>query len=235
MKGRLVGFAHAFSQYDSHCLMKAIAKRKKKEGSFDYRGKDIRLDAIALNGQKFKIMKLNNVTLVDSMSFLNDSLERLVENLVLSDHKFDLLKQWLPEDHKRALVLRKGIFPYEWMTSMETLAEEQLPPPEGFASVLSGSTSASKADYEHAQQVWKTFGCKNMRDYTRLYVLSDCYQLLEALWELRDTLYDKFNLDICHFYSLPMMAKEILFKYTGAKVQLLTDPEMIQMVRSNVR
>lgn len=31
------------------------------------------------------------------------------------------------------------------------------------------------------------------------------------------------------------MSKEILFKSTGASVELLTDPEMIHMIKDNIR
>lgn len=235
MAGRLVGYAHNFSNYDSHCVMKAIAVKKRKEGCLKFEGKDIKLDAIPLNTQRFKTLKINRVLLLDSMSFLNDSLERLVNNLRASNHSFDLMRQWVPQDHKRELLLRKGIYPYEAMTSMEVLKNKKLPSPEGFASKLTSSTGISPADYQHAQNVWRTFECENMGDYSLLYVMSDCYQLLETIWELRNTLYDEFNLDMCHYFSLPMMAKEMLFKSTGAEVELLTDPEMIQMIRSNIR
>lgn len=205
MKGRLCGFAHNFSNYDSHCVMTAIAKRKKKEGTLSYGGERIKLEAIPLNVQRFKILKINQVTLLDSMAFLNDSLERLVENLKLSDCSFNLIRQWLPEDNKRELLMRKGFYPYEYMTSMDRLKEECLPPPDAFASKLSGSTGASPEDYQHAQNVWRQFECKNLGDYSELYVMADCYQLLEAISELRNTLFDEFNLDLCHFFSLPMV------------------------------
>lgn len=182
-----------------------------------------------------KILKLNNVTLMDSLSFLNDSLDRLVDNLKASDHPFNLMRQWLPDEDKLKLMMRKGAYCYEYMDSMEVLQQTKLPPPEAFASKLSGSHAASVEDYEHALLVWDSFGCRTLADYTEIYVLADCYQLMEAICELRNTLYEEFNLDLCHFYSLPMMAKEMLFKKTKAEVELLTDIEMIHMVKDNIR
>ena len=215
--------------------MKAIAARKKKENDLMFEGKRIRLEAIPLNTQKFKMLKINKIILMDSMGFLSDSLENLVENLKKSNHAFNLMRQWVDDPDQLQLLLRKGIFPYEHMDSMDKLHEKVLPPPEAFASRLSGSASASQEDYEHAQKVWKTFGCNDMKEYSLLYVMADCYQLLEAMCELRFTLYNEFNLDLCHFFSLPMYAKCALFKKTGAKVELLTDSEMIHMVKSNIR
>ena len=235
VKGRLCGFAHNFSGYDSHCVMKAIADKKKREKVLMFDGKPVRLQAVPLNTQRFKILKINNVTLMDSMSFLNDGLDKLVDNLKQSNHPFPLTRQWIADEQQLDLLMRKGCYPYDYMTHMGRLEETRLPPPAAFASPLTGSTTASEADYAHAQRVWDTFGCRNLRDYSELYVMADCYQLLEAIVELRNTLFEEFRLDLCHFFSLPMMAKEMLLKKTGVEVELLTDPEMIRMVKENIR
>lgn len=234
-EGKMVGFAHNFSGYDSHIIMRAVAAMKTTSGDIYVNDKKLSIDAIPLNTQKFKIMKLNDILLMDSMSFLNDSLERLVQNLKASKHKFELTKSWVKDDSKLELLTRKGIYPYEYIDCMERLEERELPPPEAFSSLLSASAGASPEDYAHAQNVWKTFGCKNLQDYTELYCTSDAFLLLECVTELRQTLYEEFRLDMCHYFSLPMMAKEMLFKKTGAKVELMTDLEMINMVRQNIR
>ena len=57
------------------------------------------------------------------------------------------------------LLLRKGVYPYEYMTSWDTFEETQLPPKEVFHSNLNMS-DISKYDYEHAQKVWKEFDLK---------------------------------------------------------------------------
>lgn len=236
LSGKMVGFAHNFSGFDSHCVMKAIASMQSSSGDIFVNGTRLMLNAIPLNTEKFKIMKLNDITLMDSMSFVNDSLERLVDNLKASNHDFNLLRTWLgDDDDKLDLLTRKGVYPYEYMDSLDRLAETKLPPPKAFASKLSLLDSASPEDYAHAQKVWEAFDCQNLEDYTQLYCSLDCFLLLEILSELRSTLYNEFRLDMCHYFSLPMMAKEMLFKKTEARVELMTDIEMINMVRNNIR
>lgn len=255
VKGKLCGFAHNFSGFDSHIVMSALAERRKRDGDLKCKGKRIRLQAIPLNTQKFKILKLNNVTLLDSLSFLNDSLDRLVDNLKASNHEFKIMRQWLADKEKQDLMMRKGnnmlgytciscvnpilspigVYPYEYMTSILKLDDTSLPPPEAFASQLSGTSGATDADYAHACKVWDVFNCRNLRDFSELYVKADCYQLMEAILELRVTLYEEFNLDMCHFFSLPMMAKACMLKHTGAEVELLHDEEMIHLVKDNIR
>ena len=100
---KIVGFAHNFSGYDSHILMKAIAQHKDS----------LNLTAIPLNTEKFKMIKINNMVLLDSLAFLNASLDKLVENLTLSNHTFPILHQWMQREEERKLILRKGVFPYE--------------------------------------------------------------------------------------------------------------------------
>ena len=67
------------------------------------------------------------------------------------------------------LLIRKGVYPYEYMDSWERFDETELPPIENFYSSLSAS-SISPEDYKHAQKVWKTFNCKTLADYHDLYL-----------------------------------------------------------------
>jgi len=222
---KIVGFAHNFSGYDSHLIMNELGKSSTK----------LHISAIPLNKEKFKMLKLNNCSLMDSMSFLNASLEKLVSTLKVSNHSFPLISQWLTDKDQCDLMLRKGVYPYEFVTDINKIDEcYELPPRESFFSKLSGTTP-SEEDYEHAQNVWKTFGCKSMRDYTELYVKADTFQLAEVMFQLRDAMYNEFGVDLCHYLSLPMMTKDIMLKTTGVKMELISDIEMIQMLRSNIR
>jgi len=46
------------------------------------------------------------------------------------------------------MLLRKGVFPYDWFYSLEKLDETQLPPKEVFYSKLNNSNIADD-DFEH--------------------------------------------------------------------------------------
>ena len=227
---KTVGFAHNFTGYDSHILMSALAESSLFKDQ---------MDAIPLNSEKFKMLRLGNLTLLDSTAFLPASLDKLVENLVVSGHDFPITEQWLSAAKgeayrkKKDLVMRKGVYPYEYMTSMDKLTEG-LPPREAFYSRLAGK-HVSEADYAHVQQVWETFQLSNLRDLTELYVLSDTYQLAEAVIDLRDRIYGELDLDICHYLSLPMMTKDIMLKTTGVEMELMHDMDMIFFIKNNIR
>ena len=75
-------------------------------------------------------------------------------------HDFDNLRVG-HDDKQFRLLLRKGVYPYEYMTSWEKFKETQLPPKEEFCSNLNMS-DISKHDYKHALKVWKEFKLKNL-------------------------------------------------------------------------
>ena len=120
------------------------------------------------------------------MNFMQTSLEKLVGNL--ERLKFKHTGKYF-KGEELDLMLRKGVYPYEYMTGAERLCEKSLLPKEEFASLLGeGVISDSKAmimpsqisdeNYQHAQKVFEAFGCENLADYTELYCKSDVLLLV---------------------------------------------------------
>ncbi|CAI2193308.1 18510_t:CDS:1, partial [Funneliformis geosporum] len=56
--------------------------------------------------------------------------------------------------------------------------EIELPLIHEFHSVLGGKIS--QEDYNHAQNVWKEFGCKNLEEYNDLYLKIDVFSLADV-------------------------------------------------------
>ena len=110
----------------------------------------------------------------DSLQFLGASLQTLAQNLLKGGmDKFRHLKAQNPtiSDEKLQLLVRKGVYPYEYMDSMERFDEQQLPPKEKFFSTLHDSDITDE-DYAHAQNVWMAFDLQNMKGYHDLYLMS---------------------------------------------------------------
>ena len=76
------------------------------------------------------------------------------------------------------LILGKGVYPYEYIDNQERFKETVLPPKEAFCSKLSDGTISQK-DYNHAQQVWKSFNCKKLGDNHDLYLKTDVVLLAD--------------------------------------------------------
>ena len=62
---------------------------------------------------------------------------------------------------KFLLLLRKGIYPYEYMDNMSKFDEKELPTIENFYSKLN-SSGISKKYYTHAKRVWEFFKIKDL-------------------------------------------------------------------------
>ena len=78
--------------------------------------------------------------------------------------------------NKFILLLRKGVYPYEYMDSCERFDETSLPDKEAFCSRLK-IEDITDVDYRHANEVFKTFRLKHLGEIHDLYVQSDyCLQ-----------------------------------------------------------
>ena len=60
------------------------------------------------------------------------------------------------------MLLRKGVYPYEYMDSWERLNEPSLPDKEAFYSELNSEDITDK-DYAHAQNLFKELKLKKPR------------------------------------------------------------------------
>ena len=66
--------------------------------------------------------------------------------------------------NKFFLLLRKGIYLFEYINSWERFDENTIPPKEAFYSELNLENITDK-DYEHVKQVWEAFERKNLGEY----------------------------------------------------------------------
>ena len=63
-----------------------------------------------------------------------------------------------------------------------------------------------------------------------LYVQSDTLMLVDVFENFRDKCINIYELDHAHFLSVPGLAQQVCFKKTEAKLELLTDNDMLMMV-----
>ena len=105
------------------------------------------------------------IRFIDSFKFLQTSLSNLVKNLQSTDFK-NLNKAI---KHNSSLLTRKGVYPYDYVISIDKLKETKFPSKEDFYSKLYDE-EISDEDYQHAINVWKTFNCQTLQDYHDLYL-----------------------------------------------------------------
>ena len=107
--------------------------------------------------------------------------------------------------NKFVLLLRKGVYPYEYMDSWERFNETSLPPKKSFYSELNLEDISDK-DYLHAQKVWDVFEIRNLGEYHDLYVQTDTSLLADVFEKFRDTCIELYGLDPSHFLFAPGLA-----------------------------
>ena len=99
--------------------------------------------------------------------------------------KFSNIHQFCNGDtNKFLLLLRKGIYPYEYMDSWERFNETSLPDNKSFYSKLNLEDITDK-HYVHAQERFVEFKLKNLGRYHDVYVQIDTLLLADVLENFR--------------------------------------------------
>ena len=135
---------------------------------------------------------------------------------------------------KFMLLLRKGVYPYEYMDNWSRFNEEELPDKSDFFSSLN-MDEISDIDYRHAEKVFDKFCIKNLREYHDLYVHSDTLLLADVFENFRDTCIKVYGLDPAYFLSAPGLAWQACLRKTGVKLELLKDVDMLLMIEKGIR
>ena len=107
--------------------------------------------------------------------------------------------------NKFILLLRKGVYPYEYMDSWKRFDETSLPDKEAFYSSIN-MEHITDVDHRHANNVFKNLNNKNLGDYHDSYVQSDTLLLAEVFENFRNMCIKVYELDPVHFSSAPGLA-----------------------------
>lgn len=231
---------HNLANYDAHLFVrnlgvsegniKCIPANTEKYISFT---KSIEVDKFFSKKDNKVVVVNRELRFIDSFKFMASSLAKLVDNLVEKGDSFENTKRHF-DGEKLDLLKRKGVYPYEWLDSIDKLDETELPPIEAFFSILSGS-GIFEEEYSHAQRVWKTFRMKTMRDYHNLYNRSDVLLLCDVFENFRKVCKENYDLDPCWYYTAPGLAWDACLKMTEIKLELLSDPNMLHMFEKGIR
>ena len=135
--------------------------------------------------------------------------------------------------NKFLMLLRKGVYPYEYMDGWDKFNETSIPSKESFYSNLT-MENISETDYIHDNNVFKRFKLNNLGDYHDLYVQSDTL-LADIFKNFRKACIKTYELHPAHFISLPGLAGQACLKKTRVELELLTDYDMLLMIEEGIR
>ena len=188
MRKKVPVIFHNLRGYDSHLIIKKISKF------------DVKVSVAPNALEKYMAFTINtNLVFIDSMQFMNSSLDSLVK--YLSDNDFEYLTEEFTGEILR-FVKQKGVYPYEYMDSFKKFCEDKLPDRSKCFSSLKDEC-ISKKDYERANNIWNAFKMNSMGDYHDFYLKSDVLLLANVFEKFIKTCLDYHGLDPCHYSSSP--------------------------------
>ena len=137
-------------------------------------------------------VRLKNNRLVYKCKECKEEWKRPINELI---EKFPGIYQFCNGNlSKFVLLLRKGVYPDEYMDNWRKFDENTLRPKEAFYSNLN-LEDISDEDYAHAQKVWDVFEINNLGEYHDLYVQSDTLLLADVYENFRNMCLEKYELD----------------------------------------
>ena len=229
---------HNLSGYDSHLFIKNLGF---SEGNIDcipnneekYISFTKNIEVRSYTNEKGEIKPLHHrVRFIDGLKFMPMSLDSLVNNS--PKDAFNNVKRHNADEDKLSLLVRKGVYPYEYMDSPEKLKETELPPKKAFYSRLNDE-GISDEDYVHAKKVWETFEMKNLEDYHNLHHRVDVLPLADVFENFRDICIKNYKLDPAHYYTAPGLAWDASLKVIEVELELLSDIDALLMVEKGIR
>ena len=234
LKYKIPVYFHNLQGYDEHLILNEMAQIAPN------------IRCIAKNTEKFMTFQIGHLHFNDSYSFMGSSLDELVESqfpkgcnrVEIIKTKFKItyrnLKQYT--DEQLYILVRKGLYPYDYMDSFEKFNETSLPPKEKFYSKLN-KRHITDEEYELACQVWKTFKCKTMGDYHDLYLKLDVLLLADVFENFRTMCLEYYSLDPSNYISAPQFSWDAALRMTGVKLQLFDEDniDMYNFVESGIR
>ena len=121
-----------------------------------------------------------NLFFIDSMQFMNSSLEKLAKNL--SDNDFKYLTEEFGSKNLE-LLKQKDAYPYEYMNSFKRFSEEKLPHKKYFYKSLKNGTTGDNGErlnghvsdkkYLTCIKIWNELNMKKVGDYHDHYLKKD--------------------------------------------------------------
>ncbi|XP_055325648.1 uncharacterized protein LOC129579533 [Sitodiplosis mosellana] len=232
---------HNLSGYDSHLFIKKLSANNIINGDVSIipaNAEQYIAFTKVVTGSTRGLNTRENVKFkfIDSYRFMPASLAELA-SLLPADKKQILYNECEKNGYTSeqiSMLERKGVFPYEYLSGMEQLKETNLPLKADFYSKLNGE-GISDDDYQFAHDIWQKFNCKTLGDYSELYLKTDVLLLADVFENFRNTCHTIYSLDPANYYTAPGLSWDAMLKYTGVRIELLSDVEMLLFIERGIR
>ena len=212
---------HNLKGYDVHLIMKELSNF------------DVSIDVIPCGLEKYMVFFVNRwLVFIDSMQFMNSSLDALVGNLNSKD--FKCLRKVFGDDEQFELDKCKGVYSYEWVDRFDKFDWSCLPSKECFFSSLKGKGISDK-EYNRACRVWNVFGMKTFGEYHDLYLKCDVLLLCDVFEKFIDSCLKYYGLAPCYYFSSPGLAWDAMLKMSGVRLGLIDNVDIHLFIEKGMR
>ena len=216
-------FFHNLTGFDGHFILKHM----------NHIGKKDKTDCIGTSSEKLLTFSYNGFKFLDTCHFLKASLGTLTSNLKDAGiDKFVHTRRVFGEDFES--LLRKGVYPYDYMDSFDRFNETRLPPREAFFNTLTES-DIGEEDYDYALEIWKAFKCETMHDFHTLYMKCDVALICDVFEHFCKIAHSDYKLDPKYYITLPSFSFDAMLKLSRVELELLTCPDAYLFLESAVR
>ena len=214
-------FGHNSQNFDQSFLIRALQNLDNK----------IPFSCLPRNSNKFISIQIGPFIIKDLYLFLNKSLDYLTGTIDDND-RISLKQEFGEENYK--LLTKKGIYPYDYFDEKQKYKELELPKKEKLFNKLN-NRNISNEDYKHALKVFKTFECKDLLEYSILYLKTDICHLSDVFQKFSDFSYKTYNLDPRHSYTLLGFSWESMLKMTKIELELISNSDMYLFLMDTIR
>ena len=147
----------------------------------------------------------NKIKIIDSLNFLGESLQKLIDDHIKSGLKFDITKKVLSSKNilpnselYDLLISGKPAMCYDYISDINKLSETKLPNKNQFFNTLR-NTAISEEHYITSNKIYELSKCKNIGDYLILYNNMDVLLLCDIFLTWRKTFFENYHLDIAQY------------------------------------
>ena len=181
------------------------------------------LSCIPNSTEKFLslIVRIQNATVkfIDSYQFLQAALATAVKTLTdlpITNSMFS-----------GSIINSKGIFPYDFATSLSVLIETTELPPIW--------ENVTESEYAIALAVWREYECRNLLDYMKIYLKLDVTLLADLFQQFRAKSIQNNRLDPLNFFGVPGMGWASALMTLTEPITLLQDNDMYNFFEAGIR
>ena len=94
--------------------------------------------------------------------------------------------------------------------------------------------NVSKEEYDKTIDIYKKLGCKNIKDYLKIYMKLDICLQADTFNVFRNAIWNKFEIDCSKYITSCSLTLDLMLKYTKVKIQLFKDVTVIDYTDSSI-